>query len=94
MNRHGPKPSSACPSVGAMIGTRKKIICATDRVRAILRPDDPSRTIAVASTRVEADINPCSTRAPSSAPKVAELAANTLAPTNPASVTNSTGRRP
>ena len=48
-----------------MIGTTKKIICATDMVRAICRPDDPSRTIATASTRVDADISPCSSRATS-----------------------------
>ncbi len=53
-----------------MIGTRKKIICAIDRVRAIWRPENRSRTIATASTRVEADISPCNTRAPSSAAKV------------------------
>ena len=58
MKRQGPKASSACPNVGARIGTRKKIIWAIDMVRAIWRPDAPSRTMATASTRVEADISP------------------------------------
>ena len=94
MKRHGPKASSPCPRDGARIGTRKKIICAIDMVRAICRPDEPSRTIATASTRVEADISPCSMRAPSSAGKVAELAAKMLAATKPARLAISTGRRP
>ena len=77
-----------------MIGITKKIICATDKVRAILRPEKPSRTIAVASTRVEADISPCSARAPSSAGKLAADAAKMLAPTNPIRVMTRIGLRP
>ena len=80
--------------LGARMGNRKNIICASDITRAIRRPEKLSRTIATASTRVEADISPCSTRAPSSAAKVADPAANTLAAMKPASVTISTGRRP
>jgi hypothetical protein len=94
MKRHGPNASSPWPKVGARIGTMKKIICATDIVRAICRPEAPSRTMATASTRVEADISPWSSRAPSRAGKVAALAAKTLAPTKPASVPINTGRRP
>jgi hypothetical protein len=77
-----------------MIGTRKKIICATDNVRAIWRPEYRSRTIATASTRVDADISPCRTRAPNSAANVCDPAAKMLAATKPVSVTSRMIRRP
>ena len=36
---HGPIASNAWPRLGARMGARKKIICATDMVRAIRRPE-------------------------------------------------------
>ncbi len=39
MKRQGPSASNACPIVGARIGTRKKIICASEVIRAMARPE-------------------------------------------------------